>query len=241
MVEEKFIWCRNCNEIHHVSPYDKVPTYVVAEGYVKETPTDDWRKFMHRHDGHKLERLEGASEKITPSGQAVDPMSVGYIEVTNGQESFLLRSSRRRIEEPVSFQLMRGRIGLTHTTLEIQENEIKKEMKNHFSWAPLPLLSSQKIDLFVKLFKEVAKGLDSKEIRIGETSFSDDSVAYGVLDSTITERLMEMCANQFPPAELDAIRRFIETHRESDDVMALVIRHHYKIEEPLMPAALGST
>ena len=39
-------------------------------------------------------------------------MKVGYVEVTNGQESFILRVSRRTITEPVSYKLVSRQIML---------------------------------------------------------------------------------------------------------------------------------
>lgn len=234
MVEEKFILCRNCSEIHHVTPFDKTPTYAVVRGEAREIPTDDWRKFMERHAGHKLEGLKGVGEKHYPAGQPMGPMKVGYIEVTNGQDLFALRSSRKSVEEPLNFQLIRGRLTGAGVTVEVQEEEIKKEMKYHFSWAPSTPLGDEKSELFIRLFKEVARDLNPHEIKIGEYSYSDDSVAYGLLDSQIIENLMERCALHFLPAELEGIRRFVETHQESCDVMALLIRHHYRVEESVL-------
>ena len=61
-------------------------------------------------------------------------MSVAYVEVTNGRESYLLCRARKSIQEPMIYELVQGRLTDAGLTVEIQENEIKKELKNHFSW-----------------------------------------------------------------------------------------------------------
>jgi hypothetical protein len=65
----------------------------------------------------------------------VDPMSVGYIEVTS-QDRYVVRRARKSIQEPMSYELIRGRLTDVGLTVEVQDSKIKKEIKNHFSWAP---------------------------------------------------------------------------------------------------------
>lgn len=231
MVEERYIWCRNCNAVHHVNLFDKAPAYLSSHGLEKEFPMDDWRAFMQRHAGHRIEGLKGIGEKCLPVGCPMDPMSVGYIEVTDGQNRFVIRSSRKNIEEPLNFELIRGRLIVVRTTLEVQENEIRKEMKYHFPWEVSERLDEEKIELFIRIFKELVIGFSSQEIRISGYASPNGSAAYGVLDTPMVEALVKRCLPHFHPLELKGIRRFIDTHNQSDGVMTLLIRHHYRIEE----------
>jgi hypothetical protein len=194
--------------------------------------TDDWREFMLKHANHKLEPLE-ATDKHFPQGLGVDPMSVGYIEVTDGHDRFWLRRSRKSIEEPFTYELMKGQVTETGLSLEVQENEIKKEMKYHFNWTPARPLDDDRIDFFIGLFKEVVKSIDPVTVRTSEYSDTDDSVSYGLLDLEVIEALMRKCAAYFLPAEVQAIRRFVESHRGSCDVMTLRMRHQFLIEQPI--------
>lgn len=233
MPDEKYIRCRNCDEIHHVSAFDKTPVYNFVDGSVRESAADDWRRFMDRHAGHKLEALKAIGEKYFPNGSVADPMSVAYIPVTDGSGKFLLRRSRRSIEDPLSYELVGGRIAYTGASLEVRENEIRKEMKHHFQWAPAEPLSDEKIDLFVRLFAELARGLNPEERMLSEFSYvsPSDSVACSLLDKETIEKLMAKCAAHFNPSELESLRRFIESHRGDGDVMALLIRRQFKIEQ----------
>lgn len=231
MGREKFIWCRNCDAIHHVTPFDKAPFYTLVAGEVRESAADDWRHFMEQHAGHRLEPLKATSEKLFPNGSMLDPMNVGYIEVTNGQDRLLLRQTRRSIEEPLVFELVSGRLVDRGVTLEVQEDEIRKEMKRHISQAPTESLDNEKIDLFIALFKEFVRGLNPRAIEVGGYSYTDDNIAYGLLEARLVEELMARCAAYFLPGELAGIRRFVDIHTEGCDVMSVVMRRQVTVEQ----------
>lgn len=230
MDKEKFILCRTCDVIHHVTPFDKAPVYSVLGGESQENPANDWRDFVTAHAGHTLEPLKGTGEKYFPKGSVADPMGVGYIEVTNGTARMLLKRTRTRIDEPVRFQRLTGRLTDDGATLEIQENEIKNEMKYHFSWAPLSF-DDQKITRFVQLFKESVNDIDPRSVRVSEYSYTDDNISYGLLEDFVVKALLAKCAAYFVPAEVEFIRRFVETHRSSSDVMALVMRRRVTVSQ----------
>jgi len=231
MVEERYIWCRNCNEIHHVSPFDKAPAYSLAHGEETELPIDDRREFMRRHAGHRIEGLKGSGEKYFPSGRPMDPMGTRYVEVTNGQEWFVLRGLRKTIREPLNFELIRGRLRPSGATVGIRENEIRKEMKYHFSWTPSETLDDRKIDLFLEILKEVVKGLNPHEIKACGYDTQDSCTVYGLLEPPGVQALIERCRPHFDRDELKALRRFIDSHKAGDGVLALLVKHHDWIEE----------
>lgn len=231
MDKEKFILCRTCGVIYHVTPFDKAPVYSVLEGEIQENPANDWRDFVTAHAGHMLEPLKGTGETYFPNGSVADPMAVGYIEVTNGNSRMLLKRTRTSIDEPVRFQRLAGCLTDNGATLEIQENEIKNEMKYHFSWAPLSF-DDQKIARFVRLFKESVKDIDPRSVRISEHSYTDDNISYGLLEDCVAEALLAKCTANFIPAEVEFIRRFVKTHRGSSDVMALVMRRRVTVSQP---------
>lgn len=108
MILDQFLYCRICYEVHHITPFDRAPIYDLdLDGMtVQEIFTDDQRQFVDRHFGHEIEELTSVTETHFPIGRLVDPMKVGYVEVSNGQESFILRISRRKIAEPVSYKIV---------------------------------------------------------------------------------------------------------------------------------------
>ena len=230
MVDEKFIRCCVCDAIHHVSPFDKAPVYDCRGSQVEERASDDWRAFMERHAGHRLQPLKASGETFFPHGLPLDPMSVGYVEVTNGHDRYLVLRRRKSIQEPMSYQLIPGRLVETGVQVEVQEKEIKKEMKNHFSWAPATCPADDEINAFTALFQEVIQTLEPRRIRISECSYSDNGVSYGLLDDPTVELLMDKCAVYFLPDQLRSLRRFVNAHRNGCGVMTLVIRRRMTVE-----------
>jgi hypothetical protein len=156
---------------------------------------------MARHAGHKLEPLTARGKDYFPSRSA-DPMGAVYIEASNGSETLVLRRSRGSIEEPVRYEIVKGRLIENGFGLEIQEKEIRKEMQLHFSWAPAAPLEDVKINLFVTLFREIVSELDPRNVRTEEFSYSDANISYGQLESSTVDALITRCAGHFLPVEL---------------------------------------
>jgi hypothetical protein len=229
---DKFIWCRNCNAIHHVSPFDKAPTYSLLENKPHAISADDWRSFMDAHAGHRLEPLEAIAKKCFTSGSLFDPMSVGYLEVFNGQQRLLLRRTRKSIDESLRFELVSGRLVYRGVSLEVQAHEIKQEMKRHFAWRSGLSFDDCKIERFIELFRGLIQELDPEEIKVGGYSQSDDLLSYGMLQAGAVEKLIARCAAHFSPEELADLRRFIETHLDACDVMAPLMRLKVEVEQP---------
>ena len=232
MVSEQFIWCRSCNVIHHVASSNKGPIYGSSgDGEIVETQAEDWHAFMNQHSSHTLEPLKAAGEKYFPNGQAADPMAVAYVEVTNGHENFVLRQARKHIEAPLQFAFVKGRLADGGFRLQVQDTEIRKEMKRHFGRTTGQPLEDEKIDLFIALVRELVKEVDPRAIKVSEHSPTDTNVAYGCLGASEVENLMAKCAAHFAGDALESIRRFVEAHRENR-VMAVVMRRHLAIEQP---------
>ncbi len=229
MVQDKFIWCRNCSEIHHMSLFDKAPEYSVDQGEEIEVPMDDWGVFMKRHAGHKLQALRSFGERYHPGGKATGTMKVEYIEVTNGKDWYVVRSFRESVENPSSFEIVPGRLKSMGVSVQIRENEIRKEMKHHFAYEASRGLDEERIELFIKLFKEVVNDLNPNEIKVWE--YADGSVAVGEFNARLLDALTGKCVPHFPPAELNDIRRFCEAQTGSDGVLALQIKRQYRIEQ----------
>ena len=224
MVNDRFIWCRNCGAIHRVTPSDRAPVYAVRDGAAVEEAANDWRDFMAHHNGHRLEPMTATGADYYPDGFAGDPMSVRYLEVSNGSETLLLRRSRSSIEKPFCYVPVEGRLMESGACLGIQEEAIRKEMKVHFVWAPATPFDDNEIANFIGVFKELVCELDPARVHPGEYSCTDDRVAYCELDAATIDALIDRCFSRFQPNQLVSLRRFVETHRQCDNVMAVVKR-----------------
>jgi hypothetical protein len=106
MIHDQFLYCRNCHEVHHLTPFDRAPIYYLEGKTVREIFTDDRRQFVEKHFGHEIEELKSIAEDSFLNGLPSDPMKVGYVEVTNGQVSFVLRVSRTNIADPMTYKIV---------------------------------------------------------------------------------------------------------------------------------------
>jgi hypothetical protein len=176
-----------------------------------------------------IKRLSSASHGYLTLGQTGDPMQTEYIVVTNGGDLSLIRRHRKNIEEPLGYEWVRGRLLSAGVSIEVQEDEIQKEMKHHFSWGSP--LSDEKIGLFIKLYQEVAKNLDPAEIEICGHSYANSTVDYGRLELSQKQELIEKCKPLFSAAEIEELDTFIEAHRDEDGVMTFRVTNLYFIEE----------
>lgn len=87
-----------------MTPFDNAPIYDLEGTIVREIAIDDRRHFLDKHDDHGIEKLRSATENRFPLGFVMDPMKAGYVEVTNGNDFFILRISRNTIADPVSYK-----------------------------------------------------------------------------------------------------------------------------------------
>ncbi len=231
MDNSRYIWCRKCGAIHHVSDFDRFPVYPGADDE-DALLADDWRDFMARHAGHRLEPMRATGKDHFPSGSRCDPMAPAYLEVSNGAETLLLRRSRKSIEAPLDYEIVKGELVENGASLEIQEQAIRKEMKLHFRWSPAAPLSEGEIGRFVALFRRLVSRLDPAGVSAGARSDRDEAVSYCRLDAASVEKLIALCEEQFPPGEASALRRFIESHNDADDVLALIKRRAVAVQPP---------
>lgn len=230
MIERKYIWCRDCNRLHHVTRFDGAPAYLMEGGEERELARDDGRAFLQRHAGHRLEPLTEIGEKCFPAGRAGDPMRVGYVEATNGRESFVIRSFRTTIAEPLQFELIRGRLKPYRVAVAIQEAGLRREMKQRLRSVVSERAADEKTDLFIELLNDLVGDLNPDAIKVVGYDYADASLEYGQLEPPLVDALMRKCSAHFSAAELDAVRGFIDAHREPDDVLALVVKRDYAIE-----------
>lgn len=123
--------------------------------------------------------------------------------------------------------MIEGRLSPVGIAVEVQEDQIRKEMKLHFPRTSAEPMGHEKIEIFMRFFKELAGSLDLSEIKPWGHS-ADGLVEYGCLEPHATEALLERCKPYFSGAEFEEIARFVETHR--DDVMSLQLARLYLIE-----------
>jgi hypothetical protein len=108
MVSREFLRCCDCDAIHRLSPFDKVPNHVYVSDGIVQTAYDDWRLFVERHGSHELETLQLTREIHAGGATASKPADAVYLEATNGRVRYLLGRFRKAEEEPFTYHVLAG-------------------------------------------------------------------------------------------------------------------------------------
>jgi hypothetical protein len=213
-----------------VTPFDRAPVYRSLAGEFFETAADDWREFMAVHAGHRLEPLMATGNRYFPTGASVDPSATVYIEVTDGNEKILLQRMRPDIAQSARYVVVDGELVEQAQHLEVQEKEIRKEMKLHFSCVSAEPLEDAKVELFIDIFRKVVRTLDPQSVPTSGYSCDDDNITYGRLDNQTIDSLLSKCREHFSPPELQSLCKFIDRQNTADGVMALIKRRSIEVE-----------
>jgi hypothetical protein len=222
----QLIHCKTCDEVFMKTPFDGSPVYDIAterslENY-RWVETDDYQDFMIHHQGHQLEHLKIIEDSFVSEKDYSEPVKTCFFKATNGKEKFVIKKFRERIDEPLKYQLISGDYSLKCTAIEIQSDQISKQLKAEIK----PPLSQGNIDAFLKLYRAIAENVEIKDLeRIPEESQCPLEIYYR-LDDIRLMYLLRNCRNIFKGQEYSAIEEFI--YRQKDDGV-LLLKATYKI------------
>ena len=223
----QLIRCKNCDEIFMKTPFDQYPEYELDSGRpydnFRTVRRDDFQDFLIHHHGHRLENLKIIEDSLASEKAYSEPIKTSFFRATNGKDKFVIKKFRERIDEPLKYQLFLGDYSLKCTALEIQSEEISKQLKRELKPPP----SQNKIDAFLKLYRHIFESIDIKDLeRITEESYHPLEVYYKIDDIRLMY-LLRNCRNIFKGKEYSAIEDFI--HRHKDDGV-LLLKATYKIQ-----------
>lgn len=187
MNEGHFLHCRDCDEVFRPSPYDRAREFrYTPDGYV-EIMRDDCMAFLVRHARHAVRTLRPTSPGIAHEGPQWDPMVATYWQVTDGMETFVIRGSRERVEEPLRYQILPGRLVVEPLSVEIPEEELRQRIDQALYPGVVP---ERKLAAFVDAFRSIVWDLAPDELQVLYEIPSDQSLSVARLPPWAIERLM---------------------------------------------------
>jgi len=227
----QLIHCIDCHAIYLKTPFDQLPEYESYPLHLSDNfpsiERDDFQEFLRNHRGHRLEDLRIIEDSFISEKPYCEPVKVSYFKATNGKESFVIKKFRERIDEPLKYQLILGDYSLTCTGIQIQSEEIAKQLEREWKGPPLP---TYKIAAFLKLYQHIAETIDIKNLeRVSEESPNPLEIYYKMDDFSLIY-LLRNCRHIFPGKEFANIEEFIHRHKE-DGVLLLKGTHQVEIVE----------
>ncbi len=214
----KLIRCIQCNEVINMTEWDFYPQYIWNEGEIKEIKMDDRKAFLQRHKGHKMEELTPVTPFISDKTYT-EPVKTCYLEATNGSEKFLIKKWRNTIDDPFSYEIIRGRIEIKDIKVKVQSNDIKKQIQMEKNLC----ISEEKVDNFIKGVQKEVEKLNPEKLEISaEGNTPLDS--YCRLNNDCIEQILTRCQDKFNQQELNLLRDFVLQNNQYNDVMTLMVR-----------------
>jgi hypothetical protein len=164
-----------------------------------------------------------------PSDEA---MNVSYFEASNGQQSFLIRRTKRALDQPAIYQLIPGKLLVSNVSFTIQEEALRKQMTVRNGFAPL---TEEKVQKFIRAFREEVETIGpemlAEEVELAEEG-ETPLLSYGIFKDARWESVLRRCARDFEKADLNKVKKFIDENSQPDDVLSLLVERKVSIFFP---------
>lgn len=220
------IRCIDCNKVINMTEWDFASSYTWEEetDETKEQHGNDRAGFENTHEGHKTEQLTTITAPMSDKPY-LEPLKTSYFEATNGSRQFLIKRWRSTIDEPFSYEIIDGRLELTHGKILAQTEAIKKQLKVEYGSS----ISEEKVASFINTIHKEVEKLDPASLALsaeGETPL----ISYYLLGSNCVERILIRCQDKFDHEELQLLREFITEHNAYDGVMTVAVHMDFAIK-----------
>jgi hypothetical protein len=235
----QLIRCKNCDEIFMKTPFDQSPEYEFGSDrsldHFRRVERDDFQEFLIHHHGHRLENLKVIEDSFVSEKAYSEPIKASFFKATNGRDRFVVKKFRERIDEPLKYLLIPGDYSLKCITVEVQSEEIAKQLKRELK----PPLAQGKIDAFLKLYRAIVEDIAIGDLeRIPEESDRPLEVYYRIDDVRLMY-LLRNCHNIFKGREYSAMEEFIHRHKD-DGVLLLKATYRIQFTEIAKPEKKGT-
>jgi hypothetical protein len=239
----QLIRCKNCDEVFMTTPFDQYPEYEFdpdrSPDHFRSIERDDFQDFLIHHHGHQLENLTIIEDSFVSEKAYSEPVKTSFFKATNGKERFVIKKFKEKIDEPLKYLLIPGDYSLKCTAIEIQSEEISRQLKRELRPSPF----QTQIDAFLRLYGHITENIDIKDLERIPAESDHPLEVYYKIDDVHLMYLLRNCRNIFKGQEYSAMEEFI--HRHKDDGV-LLIKGTYQIQltqiakpgKKAMPASL---
>src|SRR4029077_9686605 len=126
-----FWYCRVCLAVRLTDLYEASLLALLRSAEDEEDLTLDDKGFARQHQHHPLGMLKRKRARVWADRPLWDPYRITYEEVTNGRETFLLKSWRPALSEPRLYALLRGSLDIT-ATVTLPEEPLRESLFEYF-------------------------------------------------------------------------------------------------------------
>jgi len=194
-----------------MSPTDAAPLYRARGDDCEEEPDQERTLFLQSHSGHALTALKKKRDKFFADRPVWDPFRVAYEEVTDGRETFLLKSWRAALTTPRQYALLRGRLDVA-TTVALPEEPLRSSLASCFP-AFAPLLPG-----LLKALQRRVAALPANELIPAYCSAEDPQLSFAYLAGHHLRVLVRCCSEAGLSLEKDRVWHFFTTRQQEEEL-----------------------
>ena len=211
------LWhCADCREVFRATPFDDAPQYTVQDGTVVEEACDEREGFLLRHHHHRLGFLKRIRDKILSDRPAWDPMRTVYEEVTDGQETFLLKSWREDISAPRRHLLLSGSLVVEGISISLEEEPLRSALRRS---CPFPAAI---LDRLTAVIQKTVVALPPEDLIPAYGSGTDPNLFFAYLSGHHLDLLLHRCLQAVGKEDLAHLRRFFLARHYSEELTVAV-------------------
>lgn len=216
-----FVACRNCAVLHPaacatVLPPDEATGEMLAA----------FGQFVGNHHAHQLAWFRRHGSEASSDHPLWDPMAAITFEATDGEQTYVVVSSRTSIEEPRTYRFTPGTLHATNTAVLIDDRDLRRGLDRTFHPHAIRLAT---LDRFVSLVHEVVSHVKPDELAVAFDDAEDPSVSIARMPDQTYEELVHRCAEIFDPSEVGTVTKFLQDNRDEDGLLALRVHREFVV------------
>ena len=150
-----------------------------------------------------------------------DPLRTAYEEVTNGRETFILKSWRTDPNMPRRYALLRGTL-LIETTVQLPQEPLRQELARAFS------CSSQTMDAIMSHLQRAAAAFPVQELAPVYCSADDPGLLFAQPDARHVQVLTQLCEKTGAALDKAQVHDFF-LRQQREDSLLLELRQQCEV------------
>jgi hypothetical protein len=199
---------------------------MTADGY-QETARDDCMDFLTRHARHRLETLRPTSAQVFHTGALWDAAAPTYWEVSDGSRVAVVEGRRAQVGSPLRYRLRPGRVIAECLSVEIPEDEIRRQVDQALYPGVAP---ARKLQAFVEAFKEIVWSTEPARFVTCFDVPGDPTLAVAKLPAPALAALAAQICRIFDVTESEKLIASLTAAEDDWDVFTVLVRQRVRID-----------
>jgi hypothetical protein len=207
------VWlCRSCFEVQLLSAPEKAPHSWQQDSGLQGDTDDEQTAFLHKHFGHPLMPLKKKKDRYFSDRPVWDPLRIAYEEVTDGRETYILKSWRADLNEPRQYALLQGTLEVS-ITVQLPKEPLREELRRAFS------CSLQQAETIVNRLQHLVASLPPAELLPVSCATDDPHLLFSYLSEHHLRKCIEACQAESGMLDKARLRDFFVQHQQEDALM----------------------